>query len=158
MRRLATHAARFRRPISNPPQTILGLDFGTRRIGLAVGDAGVCIAHPAGVIDVRSERQRWERLEQAVEQWRPALLVVGLPVREDGGEHELSGTVRAFGRRLEKRFGIAVQFVDERFTSAEAAERLRGSGLQGRAQKQHLDEVAAMSILQSYFDRGNATS
>lgn len=158
MERLATEAAPLRPPISNPPKTILGLDFGTRRIGLAVGDAGLCIAHPAGMIDVRSERQCWERLEHVVSEWKPGLFVVGLPVRADGGEHALSETVRAFGRRLEKRFKIPVHFVDERFTSAEAAGRLSEGGLRGRAQKRHLDEVSAMSILQSYFDRGRANS
>lgn len=154
MDRLATQAVPLRCPISNPPRTVLGFDFGTRRIGLAVGDGELRIAHPAGMIDAKSEQQRWVRLEQAVSEWKPSLLVVGLPVREDGSEHVMAAAVRDFARRLEKRFGIPVHLVDERFTSSEAAERLRQSGLHGRAQKPHLDALAATSILQSYFDSG----
>lgn len=158
MNRLAIQAVPFRCPISNPAQTVLGFDFGSRRIGVAVGDGTLRIAHPAGTIDAKSEQQRWERLEQAVSEWKPCLFVVGLPVAEDGSEHAMAGTVRDFAKRLEKRFGIPVHLVDERFTSSEAAERLRQSGLHGRAQKPHLDELAATSILQSYFDSGHANS
>jgi len=156
MERLRSDAQLSRPYISSSPTTVLGLDYGTRRIGLAVGDSGVGIAHPLERVEVRSDAQRWERLQRAASEWKPGLWVVGLPVREDGGEHELAPAVRAFAGELQRRFGIPVHLIDERFTSAEAAQRLRESGVHGRAQKRHLDELAATGILQSYFDRNDA--
>jgi putative Holliday junction resolvase len=123
---------------------------------LAVGDSALGIAHPLGVIEVRSDSQRWDRLGQLVSEWKPGFWVVGLPVREDGAAHELAGAVRAFAGELESRFGLPVRLIDERFTSTEAAERLREAGVTGRSQKRHLDQLAATSILQSYFDRDHA--
>ncbi|HWQ37252.1 MAG TPA: Holliday junction resolvase RuvX [Burkholderiales bacterium] len=133
--------------------TVLAFDYGARRIGMAVGDTALGIAHPVGVIEARAAARRWERIRQAITEWRPALLVVGLPVRDDGSEHELAPRVRDFSAQLARRFALEVRLIDERYTSAEAASRLSEAGVHGRAQKRHLDELAAAAILQAYFDR-----
>ncbi|MBU3735686.1 MAG: Holliday junction resolvase RuvX, partial [Methylobacterium sp.] len=87
-----------------------------------------------------------------IAEWRPALLVVGLPAHLDGNEHALSRLSRKFAQRLHGRFSLPVLLVDERLSSAEASRSLKQAGLSGRRQKPVLDQVAAQTILQSYFD------
>lgn len=139
--------------------TVLAFDFGLRRIGVAVGDLNLGMAHPLTVIDEERGRQRFAAIESLIREWRPALLVVGLPLYLDGAEHELSRLCRRFARQLEGRFGIKTLLVDERLSSAEASERLREAGIAGRKQKPRLDQVAAQQILKTFLDsRQNATS
>lgn len=130
---------------------VLAFDFGERRVGVAIGDLRLRIAHPLETIDGVMRDQRFERIAALVAQWNPALFVVGLPVNVDGSEHLLAPAVRAFAAELTRRFGIAARLVDERFTSAQAADSLREAGVYGRAQKQFLDQVAASSILEDFF-------
>ncbi|HZP92544.1 MAG TPA: Holliday junction resolvase RuvX [Burkholderiales bacterium] len=137
--------------------TVLAFDYGRRRVGVAVGDPAVGIAHALEVIDAAGDR-RFLRIAALVEQWRPARFVVGLPVAEDGGPHPLDRAVRTFARRLTGRFGIPVEFWDERYSSTEASAALREAGVGGKAQKPRLDGVAAAVILQAYLDHENARS
>ena len=119
--------------------TVLAFDFGLKRIGVAVGEAELRTAHPLPAVS------RLEEIQLLVNEWRPARLVVGLPVREAGG-HPLAKRVERFARQLEGRFHLPVARVDERFTSVEAESRLRG------ARKKAVDSVAAQLILEQYFD------
>jgi putative holliday junction resolvase len=119
--------------------TVLAFDFGLKRIGVAVGEAELRIAHPLPAVS------RIEDIKPLVSEWRPARLVVGLPVRE-AGEHPLAKRVERFARQLEGRFRLPVARVDERFTSVEAESRLRG------ARRKAVDSVAAQLILEQYFD------
>lgn len=136
--------------------TVLAFDYGQKRMGVAVGDAAVGIAHPLLVIEAPAGQEPWDQVAELVAEWRPAMFVVGMPVRDDGGEHELMGAVRGFSRQLERRFSLHVELVDERFTSFEGASQLRDAGLSGRAQKPHLDAFAATSILQAWFESEKA--
>jgi len=136
--------------------TVLAFDYGRRRMGVAVGDAAVGIAHPLLVIETAADQEPWEQVVELVAEWRPAMFVVGMPVRDDGTEHELMGAVRGFSRQLARRFALPVELVDERFTSSEGASQLRNAGLSGRAQKPHLDAFAATAILQAWFESGKA--
>ena len=131
---------------------VLAFDFGERRIGVAVGDMGVGIAHPLQTISGESNEARFTAIGRMIAEWNPARLVVGLPLYLDGGEHELTRLCRRFARRLEGRFGLPTELVDERLTSSEASQSLNEIGLRGRNQKPVLDQVAAQHILQSYFD------
>ena len=119
--------------------TVLAFDFGIKRIGVAVGEAELRTAHPLPAIS------RFEDIQPLVSEWRPARLVVGLPVRE-AGEHPLAKRVERFARQLEGRFRLPVARVDERFSSVEAESRLRG------VRKKAVDSVAAQLILEQYFD------
>jgi putative holliday junction resolvase len=119
--------------------TVLAFDFGIKRIGVAVGEAELRTAHPLPAVS------RLEDIQSLVTEWRPARLVVGLPVRE-AGEHPLAKRVERFARQLEGRFRLPVARVDERFTSVEAESRLRG------ARRKAVDSVAAQLILEQYFD------
>lgn len=131
---------------------VLGFDFGERRIGVAIGETLLGIAHPLTTIDTEANSQRFELISALITEWQPVMLVVGLPSYLNGEEHALSLLCRKFARRLEGRFSLPVTLVDERLSSAEASQSLRESGVTGRKQKPMLDQVAAQVILQSYFD------
>jgi putative Holliday junction resolvase len=138
--------------------TVLAFDFGQRRIGVAVGNLGLRLAHPLATISSGNRRGQFESIFQLIREWQPALLVVGLPLHADGAEHELTGRSRRFARSLEGRFGIKTVLVDERHTSIDASAALREAGIKGKRQKPVLDQVAAQLILQTYFDRDDATA
>lgn len=131
---------------------ILGFDFGEKRIGVAVGDETVRIAHPLTTIEAVDNARRFSAIEELIAEWRPGRLAVGLPMHADGTEHETSRLARRFARRLEGRFGLSVALVDERLTSRAAESRLREAGARGRRVEQALDAQAACEILQAWFD------
>jgi putative Holliday junction resolvase len=139
--RLASHA------------TVLAFDFGERFVGVAVGETGVGVAHPLATIDDPAARARFAEIADLVAEWKPARLVVGLPLALDGTPHELTRRAQRFARQLEGRFGLPVTLVDERLTSAEAEERLREIGRGGRDGKDLAHPVAAQVILQDFLDR-----
>ena len=131
---------------------VLAFDFGEKRIGVAVGNMSVGIAHPLDTIVSESNDVRFAAIAAMIAEWQPGRLVVGLPSYLDGTEHELSRLCRKFANRLHGRFNLPVMLVDERLTSAEASQSLNEMGIRGRSQKAMLDQVAAQRILQSYFD------
>lgn len=133
--------------------TVLAFDFGERRIGVAVGDTVVGIAHPLTTIDAADKRRRFAAIAALVEEWQPLQLVVGLPAHlEDGAEHEMARLARKFARDLTTRFGLPLEFVDERLTSVAAESSLAAAGVAWRKRKSRVDQVAAQEILQDYFD------
>ena len=137
--------------------TVLGFDFGERFIGVAVGESMLGVAHPLQTVDAEANDARFAAIAALLKEWRPALLVVGLPLALDGTEHELTRRARRFARQLEGRFGLPVAFADERLSSTEAASRLRDIGRGGRENKNLTHSVAAQVILQSYFDEHPAS-
>ena len=141
-----------------PMGTVMAFDFGEKNIGVAIGEMQLRLAHPlATVNDVHTDR-RFDSIALLIDEWKPVLLVVGLPTHADGTEHELTRLSRRFARRLEGRFNIKTELVDERYTSITAGGALRESGIRGKKQKPLLDQVAAQQILQSYFDGHYATA
>lgn len=131
--------------------TVLAFDFGTRRIGVAVGDLETRIAHPLASISAADNRARFSAIERMVAEWRPVFFVVGVPSRADGSEHPVGRLARRFAQRLSGRFGIPADTVDEHLTSFEAEHALRTAGTRGARLKSALDSVAAQRILESYF-------
>jgi putative Holliday junction resolvase len=131
--------------------TVLAFDYGARRIGIAVGELQLGIAHPLETIHVESEQVRFQQIERLVREWSPVLLIVGLPSHMDGVEHELSKRCRTFAQQLERRFGIDTRLVDERLTSNAASQSLADAGVRGRRQKSMRDQVAAQHILETFF-------
>lgn len=140
-------------PISYPPVgSVLSFDFGEKRIGVALGELSIGVAHPLATISEESNDKRFAAIAALVKEWQPVMLVVGLPAHMDGTEHDLSALCRKFARRLEARFKIRTALVDERLTSVEAEQTLREVGVRGRKQKPMLDQVAAQHILQTFLD------
>lgn len=138
--------------------TVLAFDFGEKRIGVAVGDIVLGLAHPLVTVSEEITKRRFDEIAKLIEEWKPVQLVVGLPTHTDGADHELTRLSRQFARRLEGRFGISTRLVDERYTSIVARVALQEAGIKRKKQKLVLDQVAAQQILQSYFDRQNATT
>jgi len=132
--------------------TVLGFDFGEKRVGVAVGDGALGLAHPLPTIASGDKDRRFAAIDRLVAEWRPGRLVVGLALAADGSEHEMTRRCRRFARQLEARYRLPVALVDERYSSAAAEEALRGQGVDLRADKHLVDAAAAQIILQGYFD------
>jgi putative Holliday junction resolvase len=139
-------------PEGFPSGTLLAFDFGTKRVGVAVGESATRLAHPLEAIVTESNGARFDAIAKLVAEWRPVGFVVGQPRHADGSEHEIARLAGKFGRRLEGRFGLPVAFVDETLTSAEAESQLRETGSR-RAGRGEVDTLAAMLILQGFLDR-----
>jgi putative holliday junction resolvase len=135
---------------------ILGIDYGERRIGVAVSDPTGTIASPVGALTRRAgKRPPWAELERLVREHEIEQIVVGLPLNLAGDESDWCREVRAFGERLAARTGLAVHWVDERMSSVEAERAVRSSGLRRgqREEKERVDAAAAAIILRSYLER-----
>ena len=141
-----------RRAPQSKSTTVLAFDFGEQRVGVAVGDTGVGIAHPLTTIAAADRKTRYAAITNLIEEWQPALLVVGLPAHLDGTEHELSRLARKFARELGGRYNLPVELVDERLTSASAEMSLAEGGIASHRRKPLIDQVAAQHILQAYLD------
>ncbi|MDR2240416.1 MAG: Holliday junction resolvase RuvX [Zoogloeaceae bacterium] len=136
--------------------TVLAFDFGLKRIGVAVGETLLKQAHALITLEAETNAARFAALARLIEEWQPSLLVVGLPLALDGGEHAMTARCRRFANQLRGRFGLPVALTDERLTSAAAESELRAAGLDWKARKGKLDAVAAQHILQDYFDAADA--
>ncbi len=132
--------------------TVLAFDFGEKRIGVAVGEWLLRQAHPLTVIHGEANADRFAAISALIDEWQPSSLVVGLPLTLDGEAHAMTARCTRFANQLRGRFGLSVDYADERLSSIEAQERLRESGHNARSAKVHLDAVAAQLILQCYFD------
>ena len=141
--------------VNLPPSSsaLLAFDFGEKYIGIAVGDAETGLAHALEHIAAEANAERFARIEALIAEWRPARLIVGLPLSMDGTEHDMTRRARRFARQLEGRFGLPVDFADERLSSAEAEDLLRERGRGGREHKHESHALAAQIILQDYLGR-----
>ncbi|HLU25339.1 MAG TPA: Holliday junction resolvase RuvX [Longimicrobiales bacterium] len=135
----------------------LGIDYGERRIGMAVSDpTGTIATALPTLVRRRGKRPPVAEILRIADELEVDAFVIGLPLTSDGDENEWTLEVRAFGDRLAERGGRPVHYVDERMTSARAERVVRGSGLprSKRERKESVDAVAAVLILQAFLDRG----
>jgi len=135
-------------------RTLLGFDFGRRKIGVAIGQELTASARELDTVSCTDGRPDWDAIARLIGRWRPDALVIGVPYHMDGREHEITEAARRFGRQLHGRFGLPVFEVDERLTSREAREHIAGqraAGLRGRARKGDVDRAAARIILQDWL-------
>jgi putative Holliday junction resolvase len=131
--------------------TLIGFDFGERRIGVAVGDTAVGIARPVGVIAEPTNAARLAAIDRLEATWQPAAFVVGQPRHADGSEHAVGLLAAKFARRLAARYHRPVMLVDETLSSAEAERHIREAA-ERKMRTAEVDAVAAQVILQSYLD------
>ena len=135
----------------------LGIDYGERRIGVAISDENDKIAQPLETLTrAPGSGIPFERLEQIVRENAVTEIVVGLPLNMDGSAGAQAGRARDFGAKLGKRTGLAVEFLDERWTSREAERSLGTAGSSSRRQKRRRDRrdaVAATLILATHLER-----
>lgn len=134
---------------------VMGIDFGRRRIGVAVSDVTATLASPLTTLKRRAgKRPPLRRLLELADRHEVRLVVVGLPLDPDGRENDWTAEVRDFGRRVGERSCLPVEFHDERYSSVEAVARLRSVGLPKakREDKARIDAAAATVILQDWLD------
>jgi putative Holliday junction resolvase len=138
-----------------PPSTdatLLAFDFGTRRIGVALGTTRLRSARPLTTIETERNDARFAAIDALVAEWKPDGLVVGMPVHADGTAHDMTARARRFARQLAARYRLPVAQVDERYTSELATSALQAQGRGGRDDRTLRDAVAAQIILQAYLD------
>lgn len=138
---------------------ILAVDYGTRRIGIALSDPTGTLATPLTTLTRRAgKRPPIARIVQLASDHAAEAFVVGLPLDGDGGENEWSTEVRTFGRKLEMRSGLPVLYVDERYSSVDAEARIRSIGLRRHAKedKARIDAAAAAIFLQDWLESRRA--
>ena len=134
---------------------IMGFDYGTRKIGIAVGQLITKTANPIAIISARDGVPDWSEIEKLILEWQPTQFVIGLPLNMDETESEMSQRSLKFARRLTGRFNIPHHTIDERLTSREArslheshSSTQRGSA--GRSGNE-IDDIAAQIILESWL-------
>jgi putative Holliday junction resolvase len=133
---------------------LLGVDYGSVRVGLAISDAGRLIASPLTTYERRSAEQDAAFFRGVVNDEGIGQLVVGLPVHLGGREGLKAGEARAFGQWLGEVTGLPVVFWDERFTTVQAEQFLQEAGLTSKRRKRRRDRVAAQILLQTYLEAG----
>ncbi len=133
--------------------SVLAFDFGEKRIGVAVAELTVGIAHPLETIHAEDNKLRFAAIGALIAEWKPSQLIVGEPHHADGGEHEIARLARRFAQRLEGRFGLPVALVDEAFSSVAAESRLHEQGVHGDKLKAALDSAAACEIMQTWLEQ-----
>ena len=130
----------------------LGIDFGERRVGLAVSCSEGVHAVPLRTVGRRSDAQLIEEIVAIAEEQDVGLLVIGLPLDQNGAAHEAAARVRSFARKLRRATPIEIHWVEETLTSHEALARLRAAGIDPRKHPERVDAVAAQIILQEGLD------
>jgi putative holliday junction resolvase len=121
---------------------VMAFDFGTTKIGIAVGQKITGTATPVAIVKARDGIPQWSVIDQLMEEWQPTVLVVGLPINMDGTESDMSKAATRFSRRLHGRYGIGIELMDERLSSFEAREF---------ETPDQLDAIAAKLILETWL-------
>lgn len=143
------------RPTPPPDKgKIAGIDFGTVRIGVAICDSERIAACPYEIYRRRDEKKDFAYFCDFVKNERIVAFVVGLPLHCNGEMSDKAREAVAFGTKLAEATGLSVDYLDERFTSAEADAYLREAKLTAKKRKERLDKVAAQIILATYLERG----
>ena len=127
-------------------ELILGFDFGTTKIGIAVGQAVTSSASPLTTVGAKDGKPDWQVMDSIIKEWQPNLFVVGLPLNMDGSASDMSKAATKFARRLQGRYNLPYVMMDERLTTFEAR----------RQDASDIDSAAASLILSSYLNQQKA--
>ncbi len=132
---------------SNSITIVLGFDYGTKRIGVAVGNSLTGSAQALDVIHNTRSDQTYQKIQELISEWQPSCLVVGLPLHPNGAEHGMTKRSRSFGQELAKQFGKPIHYVDERYSSVLLE--------QDSVYQESVDSHAAGLLLEQFFrERG----
>ncbi|HMV67031.1 MAG TPA: Holliday junction resolvase RuvX [Myxococcota bacterium] len=134
----------------------IGLDVGTKTIGVAVSDALGLLAHPVCTVSRQGVRKDCDALARIVAERGVGVIIVGLPLELDGREERSARLARQVGDALGDRTGLAVCYVDERYSSVDAERRLIAAGVSRARRKEIIDQAAAVGILQGWLDSDGA--
>ncbi|VAX06511.1 Putative pre-16S rRNA nuclease Yqg [hydrothermal vent metagenome] len=127
--------------------TLLGFDYGTKKIGIAVGQTFTATATALTTLKAKQQRPDWDKISELINTWQPEALVVGMPYDLDDSEAEVASRAQRFARQLEGRFQLPVHMADERLTSMVALQELKG----GRIGYGDIDAIAAKLILETWL-------
>lgn len=130
---------------------VMAFDFGTRRIGVAVGQEMLGVGEPLTMLPARDGVPDWTVVARLLEEWQPDQVVVGLPLNMDDTENDMCARARKFGKRLHGRFHVPVDMVDERLTSFEAKGSVMAEGGSRDYGRHGVDDQAAVLILETWF-------
>ncbi|MAF69371.1 MAG: Holliday junction resolvase RuvX [Alteromonas sp.] len=133
-------------------RTVLAFDFGTKSIGVAVGQEVTGTASPLAALKARDGIPDWQQIAALYEEWQPHLVVVGLPLNIDGSEQEMTQRAKKFANRLHGRFKVAVETCDERLTTTDAKSMLFELGGYKKLTKDKIDSVSACVIFTSWIE------
>ncbi len=132
--------------------TYLSFDYGTKRIGVAVGNTVSVRATALDTITAKNEQPDWTHISKLIEEWQPDALIVGKPIQMDESDNPVTPKARRFGNRLHGRYQIPVHHVDERLSSHMALSEIREAGYNHRRSRGLVDSYAAREILQTYLN------
>ena len=133
--------------------SVLGFDYGLKRIGVATGQTVTGTSTPLTTIVQNEDDSHWREIEQLVTRWKPDVLLVGIPYMLDGSETEMGRHARKFRSQLEQRFGLPTELVDETLSSFQAEQELKQNMQLGQHNKAEIDRMAAAIIVQSWLDQ-----
>ncbi|AIA72659.1 conserved hypothetical protein [Pectobacterium atrosepticum SCRI1043] len=133
-------------------RTLLAFDFGTKSIGVAIGQEITGTARALTSFKAQEGIPDWQKVEKLLSEWQPDLVVVGLPLNMDGTEQPLTARARKFANRLHGRFGVAIELHDERLSTVEARADLFERGGFKALDKGSVDAASAVIILESWFE------
>ena len=139
--------------MSSAPRLLLGFDYGTKQIGVAVGQPITGQARELCVLKAQNGVPDWDKVEALIREWQPDAIVVGLPLNMDGSKSDMSERAEKFARRLHGRFNLPVHTHDERLTTFEAkGERMARGGQRGSYRDNPVDAIAAALLLQGWLE------
>ena len=136
-------------------ERLMGLDFGSKTVGVALSDPTGLIASPLEIIEREREdklRKTFSRIEELIEEYKVTKIVLGLPLNMDSSEGERVRKTQEFKEALERRTGLEIVFWDERLSTVEAHDIMTEAGVKGIDRKRYVDKIAASIILQGYMD------
>lgn len=142
----------------NPGGRILAIDYGKRRIGLAISDPTGTIATGIGTLEVSSDEDALNRITAGHAEWGYRAIIIGLPVTESGTDGVMAESVRAFAKLLQERTRTQVRLIDERYTSKIAQRIFHESGKKLKGRKGEIDRLSAEVLLRGYLDSLDAAS
>jgi len=138
---------------------VMGFDYGTKRIGVAVGQTLTGTARPLAIVPVKNRQPDWKLISSLIQEWQPDTLIIGLPKYADGSDNAITDVVRRFSRQLHGRYQLSVHTIDETLSSMAAAEKTSPSFSRGKIKphktskggRKDLDAIAAQIILETWF-------
>ncbi|WP_071873371.1 Holliday junction resolvase RuvX [Atopomonas hussainii] len=139
--------------MSAPLKLVMGFDYGTRQIGLAIGQPLLGSARELCTLKARDGVPDWQQIERLLKEWQPDALVVGMPLNMDGSPSEMSARADKFARRLHGRFGLPVHTHDERLTTFEAKGQRLQHGQRDGFNQRPVDALAAALMLQGWLEQ-----
>ena len=131
-----------------PAQSVMGFDYGSKRMGVAIGQTLTSTASPVCVIHVKNQQLDWSKIDALIQEWQPRLFVVGLPRHADGSDSDSTIAVQHFCEQLRKRYILPIHTIDETLSSMAAIERMSAKS---KRKNEHVDAIAAQIILESWF-------